>query len=118
MKKQKEILLKILEIIEYSDNREEFADQFVNKIYLQSLSNLAKTLNPQEQDKLKENIKSSTDSDDLEKSLKNYFSEEQMQKAISGATSDAMSKYIETINPTLINDQREKLLELSESLEQ
>ena len=118
MQKYKEFLLKILEIIRYSDNREEFADNFLSQIHLQSLSSLARTLNPQNQDKLKEEVKNSSNSEELSKNLKNYFSEEQIQKAISEATADAMSRYIETINSTLSENQKEKLLILSVNLKQ
>lgn len=111
------ILLKILEIIGYSDNKNEFVDEFLKNIQMQSVIDLIQSLPQDQQSQIKKQL--SVNPNDPNKAadvLKSYFNNEQIQEALKNASKTAMEEYIKAINPTLSSTQKNNLITLSQQL--
>jgi hypothetical protein len=88
------LLLKVLEIIDYSDNKEAFVEEFIKSIHLQSLSDLISKLNPDKQEELKTKLKTNiNDADKTANILNAYFSQSQIRDALENASKNAMAEY-------------------------
>ena len=108
-----DLLLKILTIIEYSDNKDKFVDEFILNIHLQTFLDLISTLPTDKQEELKLILaRSSNHADKVTRTLSIYFSQAQIKGAFEVASRDSIEKYIEAINDTLSNDQRQELIKL------
>jgi hypothetical protein len=110
-----ELLLKILTIIGYSDNKEEFVNQFIVNIHLQAFLDLILTLPIDRQEEIKLSLaRSSQYPDRVTRILVSYFSQVQIQDAFEAASKDSIGKYIEAISDTLSNQQRQELSKIFE----
>jgi hypothetical protein len=73
----RDILLKILEAIDYTDNREAFVAEFLRLTYLQALTNLVKSLPFDKQTAINQELAKSADNPELIAStLKEQFSQQ------------------------------------------
>lgn len=117
MEKYKAIILEILNIVSFSEDKEVFANKFVETVNLQSLNELVKTLPEDKKSSLKEQIeKNLNDAQKISELLKSYFSEEQAVKAIQNSSRDMLIEYIESIKNTLSEEQRKKLIQAFEKI--
>lgn len=117
MNNPKNILLKILEIIGYSDNKEIFADEFLKNIQAQSVIDLIQSLPQDKQSQIKKQLLTNpNDPNKVADVLKLYFNNEQIQEALKNASKTAMEEYIEAISPTLSSTQKNNLVTLSQQL--
>ncbi|VVB85921.1 Uncharacterised protein [uncultured archaeon] len=113
-----DLLLQILKIIDYSDNKEAFVEEFIKNIHLQSLSYLISTLSPDKQEEVKTELTmNKNNSDKVASTLNAYFSQSQMQDALKNASKSAMTEYIKTINPTLSATQKQQLSKAFQKLQ-
>lgn len=113
MKEYKAFFLKILEAIDFSENKEAFATEFLETIYLQSLLDLIKTLSNDKQEEIKSQFSIKPDNQEkVSKMLKIYFTEDQMQQSLKNAAKDTFLKYIQAIDHTLSNTQKENLTQI------
>jgi hypothetical protein len=109
----RDLLLQILTIIEYSDSKEEFVNKFITNVHLQALLDLISTLPVDRQEELKLSLaRSSNHQDKVTRTLSIYFFQEQIQDAFEAASRDSIEKYLEAIDDTLSNDQRQELVKL------
>jgi predicted solute-binding protein len=119
MNNPRDILLKILEAIDYRDNREAFADEFIQNTHLLALVNLVKSLPDEKQTEVKQQLSESQDNPEkISAILNEYFSQEELPKALENAAKDAVIRYIQTITPTLSQNQKEKLFHVMEEVRQ
>jgi cysteinyl-tRNA synthetase len=119
MSNAKYILLKILEAIDYSDNREAFADEFLKNVRLQSLLNLVQSLSARKQTEIKQQLSENKDNPEkISSLLKEHFSQQELHQALENAAKDAVTQYIQTITPTLSMTQKEKLLHIMDEVRQ
>lgn len=110
MNDPKQILIKILEIIGYSEDKDKFATEFLQNVSLQSLLDLFNTLPQDKKDQMQKDISlAGSDAVKLQKILKNYFSEEQINTALQNSSKNAITEYIKTIEPTLSDPQKQSL---------
>lgn len=117
MDSAKKILLKILETIDYSDDREKFADEFIKNVHLQSLLDLISTLPTDKQEEIKTKLSANAnDSNKITSLVSTYFSQQQMQDALETSAKKAVTKYIETIDHTLSTIQRQQLADTFQGL--
>ena len=108
-----DLLLKILNIIEYSDSKEEFVNKFITNVHLQALLDLISTLPLERQEEIKFSLARSFDqADRVARTLGAYFSQEQIKDAFEATARDYVEKYLEAIDDTLSNDQRQELAKL------
>ncbi len=111
------ILLKILEIIGYSENKEAFVDEFLKNVQMQSVIDLIQSLPQDKQSEIKDQFsKIQNDQNKASDLLKSYFTEEQIQEALKNSSKTAMEEYIKAINPTLSSTQKNNLITFSQQL--
>ena len=111
MNDPKAILLKILEIIGYSEDKEKFATEFLQNVSMQSLLDLINSLPQDKQEELKQ--KNSTLQNDQKATgdmIKTYFTEQQIEDALQNASKNAVTEYIKAIDTTLSETQRNNLM--------
>lgn len=105
-----DLLIKILEVIDYSDDKDAFISEFTKNVHLQSLLDLISTLPADKQEEIKTKLTPNVnDADKVASTLSAYFTQSQMQDALEAASKDAMTKYVETISPTLSAPQKQEL---------
>ena len=104
------ILIRILEIIGYTENKEKFAAEFLQNVSLQSLLNLFNTLPQDQKDKIQQQIISAGNNPSaVQEVLKTYFTDLQMKEAVESSAKNAMQEYIKAIDNTLSEEQRTSL---------
>lgn len=104
----KQIILKVLEIIGYEDDKEKFANEFLSLCLQQALVALTQTLPQDKQDQLTQRS-SLTPPDKMEELLLEYFSAEKLQEDIKEASRTTFEDYLKEIIPTLNENQKNKL---------
>ena len=119
MNDPKAILLRILEIIGYSEDKEKFATEFLQNVSSQALLDLFNTLPDDRKGQLQEQIKSAESSPQvLEETLRSHFTQSQIQDALRNASKNAIVEYIKTIDPTLSETQRTNIVNFAKGLNQ
>lgn len=105
----KNILLKFLETIEYSDNKEEFINNFTTIIYLNSVEALLITLPQDKQDSIKQQIGSAKTTEELMMIVNNNFNQQSFQDAVSATSQKVFNEYLDEIKDVLTDEQKSKL---------
>lgn len=101
-------MVKILEIIDYPDGKEEFADKFLDLCQQQAVVDLVKSLPEDKQNQLTDQLLK--DSSDQAKSLlQQTFSSEQSKEVLKKATEEVFKAYLEKVSPSLNDQQKSKL---------
>jgi hypothetical protein len=114
-----DILLKILEAIDYSDNREGPTDEVLKNINLLALVNLVQSLPSEKQIEVKQQLSDNQDNPEkIAALLKEHFSQQELHQALEITIKDTITQYIQTIAPTLSMAQKGKLLHVMEEFEQ
>ncbi|MBI4084827.1 MAG: hypothetical protein HY431_02875 [Candidatus Levybacteria bacterium] len=114
----RDLLLKILEVIDYSDDKEAFISEFIKNVRLQSLLDLISTLPTDKQEEIKTKLTTNVnDADKVASTLGAYFTPSQMQDALETASKDAITKYVETINRVLSVSQKQELANTFQELQ-
>lgn len=114
----KEILLKLLEVIGYKDDKDAFVSEFERNIHLQSIADLVRSLPLERQEEVKQKLNQDPDSPEKGAAiLKSYFSEPQILDALESAAKNSLTKYIQAIRLTLTDLQRENLKKFSRNRE-
>lgn len=110
----KNVLLKILEAIDYTDDREAFVKEFTDLVQIQAMDRLINSLSQEQQGLLKAELTENKDNlDKIGEVLKARFDEEQMRKSLEETTTNAVSDWMKAIDPTLSDDQKVRLANLS-----
>ena len=115
----KTILLRILDIIGYSEDKDKFATEFLQNVSLQALLDLFNTLPQDKKDQLQQKIVSvGNDTAKIQVELKVYFTPSQMEQAIEGSAKNAVTEYVKAIDPTLSETQRTNIANFAKGLNQ
>lgn len=109
MRNPKDVLLKILEIIEYTEDKDNFTDAFLKNIYLQSVSDLASNFTQDKELEVKSKLSQVDSPERLEEILRTHFTGEEINEALKTSSYNAIQEYIKTIDPTLSNEQKQSL---------
>lgn len=112
----KDIFLKVLDIIGYSDDKEKFTDQFISLCQQKATTDLIEFLPGDKQKLLGQQISQNTTSEQVQKILAQYFTGQQYTKALEKATAGNFKEYLEKITPTLSIDQQNSLHSFLSSL--
>jgi hypothetical protein len=112
----RETILKILEIIDYPDNKDEFVNQFIVTCKKQAVIDLISKLESDRQDQLKEQLTQATTEVEIAEIFNSFFSDDDYQAALTTASESTLGKLLEAILPDLNNEQKTKLKELLSSL--
>lgn len=104
----KQIILKVLEIIGYEDDKDKYANDFLALCLQKAFVNLVKELPQDKQDQLTQRI-SLTSGEKAQALLLEYFPKEKFEVAVKEASQSTFEEYLKTIIPTLNEEQRSKL---------
>lgn len=118
MSNHNDLLLKILQAVEYQDDKEVFVLKFEKNIFLQSIADLIKSLPLEKRDELKLELNQLENPEVALETLKNNFTDSQVQDAIKKSAKDSIKKYIQSINPTLSEPQKNNLMKVLKEIEQ
>lgn len=109
----KTILLQILDLIEYRDDKELFAQKFFNLVAQETLGTLVSSL-PEDKKKVAEDqLIDEKDAAKVQQSFQSTFSQEQIYAAVANVTKHAFQKYVKAIFPVLTATQKQKVQELA-----
>jgi|SRR5208282_3354816 len=112
-KNYNELLLRILEAIDYEDDKNAFIKKFANLLYMQSLKNLIQSSSSAEQEKIKQELSTMSDGPErIEEIIEKYFNGGQRSKALELAIKNGMTDYFKTIDKTLSPSQKQRISEL------
>jgi|SRR3989338_7160455 len=115
----KTILLRILDIIGYSEDREKFATEFLQNVSLQTLKDLLNILPQDKKDKIQQQIIGAGNNPQaLRDILKSYFTESQIEDGVQNASKNAVTEYMKTIDSTLSETQRTGIVNFAKELNQ
>lgn len=103
-----QLLLKILEIIDFKENKNVFIADFISLVNEKALINVLKGLPGGTQTHLEERLKNKT-LDEQKQILQESIQLDDLTKELARVTQELLSNYIDTIMPTLHDDQLEKL---------
>jgi hypothetical protein len=111
------VFLKILEVINYTEDKEDFIKEFEKNIKIQTVFDLVRSLPNEKQDELKKRLIEVDDNPEkIVEILKEYFSADKIQEEIKNITKNSFSEYIETILPTLSASQTDSLQKILEEV--
>ena len=99
---------KILDIIEFSGNKEELYNKIVGLIYFNSLVDLIETLPEDKKEEAGKAILGTKDQEQAD-NVKKYFSEEQITDALKKSSEKIFSEYYNSIKTTLSESQLTQL---------
>ena len=115
----KAILLRILDIIGYSEDKEKFATEFLQNVSMQSLLDLINSLPSDKQEEIKQKTSVlQNDPKAAQDLFNNYFTKQQIERALQNASKNAVTEYIKAIASTLSEEQKTNLTNYSQELNQ
>lgn len=119
MNDPKTILLGILDIIGYSEDKEKFAAEFLQNVSAQALLDLFNTLPQDKKDQIQGQLTSvGGNPQELEQVLKTYFTQAQIQDALQNASKNAVTEYMKAIDSTLSETQKTNIANFAKELNQ
>ena len=119
MEDPRKILLRILDIIGYSEDKEKFATEFLQNVSTQSLLDLITSLPQDKQEEIKQKISTlQNDPKATGDMIKTYFTEQQIENALQNSSKNAVIEYIKAIANTLSEEQKANLINYSQELNQ
>ncbi|HEU5376681.1 MAG TPA: hypothetical protein VFV38_14695 [Ktedonobacteraceae bacterium] len=105
----KAIILKVLSIIGYEDDKKAAAAEFIQNCEKQAILDLLTTLPKEKQEQLKSQIAGVTDQHQQQTIIASYVTPDQHQQALQKASAAAFQGLLEAVVPTLSNEQADKL---------
>ncbi len=109
MKNPFEIILKILDIIEYSDDKNEFAENFMYVCNMKAIVEMLQLLPEKENEEIHNLLKETKDENLVIEKLKEYIHPDEFHEILSSTSALLFQEYIEHILPTLNTFQKENL---------
>lgn len=107
-KDPKQIILQVLGIIGYEGDKDKYANDFLALCLQKALFSLMTDFPQDKQDQLVQRL-SLTLPERQEALLLEYFSAEKLQEAVKESSKSTFEEYLQTIIPTLSEDQKNKL---------
>jgi hypothetical protein len=109
MNSDRDLILKILEAIEYPGDKNKCADDFLENIQMQALVGLLQSLPISRQNEIKTYFSQALSPQDQVSYLQKYFSPELVQTALKNASKKIMTDYLEGIQASLSFRQKQNL---------
>lgn len=113
----KEILIEVLNIIGYSEDKNIFVDKFIELCVQQALTKLIIDLTEEQQKSLKEELQNKTDFQEIVIIIQKYINPQKTEEILKQTSSNLFEDYLKTIMPELNKEQSEKLTKYLNSLE-
>lgn len=105
----KEIIVNVLDIIDYQDDKPKYATEFIDLCEKQALLDALQSLPKEKQADFKQKMSWAKDQDRVKDIIKEYITAEQYTDALKKASQTAFTKFIETLLPELTDGQKDKL---------
>ena len=115
-KNPKDNLLETLTIIGYTDDRDKFAEEFLNLCQQQAFLNLIQKLPKDKREELEKELSQGNSSQKLQEIIRKYFSIKKYTEALEEVTEKAFMGYIEKVLPILSASQKNNLQKFLSSL--
>ncbi len=103
-----DLIIEVLNIIGYTDDKQKFANDFIDSCRKQTFLELLSNLPSEEQQALNQQLESGEDSK-TSLLLNEQFSREEYNQALKKVIEGAFKEYLETIKPHLSKDQLQEL---------
>jgi hypothetical protein len=103
------ILTDILDIVNYSQDKETFINQFSETCMKKGYSDIENLLSEDKKVELASALLEKQTEGDLQKIICEFISEDQYKKAIQRATGDLLFDFLQSIEPTLTPEQSNNL---------
>ena len=103
----KEILLKILELIDYSEDKEAWTVEALGVINLNTFNALVLSLSSEKQKEIENQLKIENAIQKIPQVLNAYFTKEQIRVQFEKSSEDFLQKFLESVFPKLSMDQQE-----------
>lgn len=113
----KDIILELLHLIDFEDDKKAYADEFIQNCKKQALLNLLVALPQEKQNEFKQQIAGITDQERQRTIIAAYVTPEQYEEALQKASQTAFAALIQEITPTLSISQLNTLQSYLKSLE-
>ena len=113
----KDILLQILDAIDFAEDKDAFIKQFMFLVYGNAINEMIHSYPKEKQKEIESRLEEIRDHPEkLSKTLKEYFSEEYINNTLQDISENLIFEYLQTISPSLSEKQRERLSALSGKL--
>jgi predicted lactoylglutathione lyase len=112
----KNILLKFLETIKYSDNKEEFINNFTTIIYLDSIEALLITFPQDKQSLIKQQLSSAKSTEELMVIVNSNFNQQSFHDTVAATSQKVFNEYLDEIKDVLTDEQKSKLQQFFQSI--
>lgn len=112
----KEILLNVLIIINYQDDKEKFTNEFLQLCMQRALVEIVATLSENDQHAIEEKLMAIQTQEEVQSVLQQYVGQGRYLETVQKATQELFQDYIQTILPTLNPEQKDKLQEYLASI--
>jgi hypothetical protein len=107
----KQLIIQILNIIGYEKDKEKFAEEYWNICIENVIFKLISNFDDNKKIELQNKISLLKQNDNIEKLLLEYFSEDEYKEAVKTESQTMFVEYINTLLPTLNEEQVKKLQE-------
>jgi len=108
-KSSREILLEILTIIDYKDNKDAFISKFLKLCMKKSLLDILLVASDNDKQKIIELSETNLTPEQLEGKLKDIVGKDILNSNLEKSTKEIFSQYLETLYPTLSTSQNQSL---------
>ncbi len=113
---EKAVLLEILTIISYEDNKVNFVEQFFALILSEAIAETMTSLPPENKKKLEAELKEDMTLEEARSVMHKYISQEKFDARIQELTTAQLTDYLDTIYPTLSEETSQKLTDFLTTL--
>jgi Mg/Co/Ni transporter MgtE len=111
-------LTKLLEAIDFKNDKEQFVGEFIKDTQLETLLELIETLPADKQTAIKEQLSKATKPEEITQLMNDNFTQEQLQESFTKNANEAIKGLLETLKDTFTDEQRQKVVQLLQSLSQ
>lgn len=108
MNNPKSILLKVLMIIGYENNKSYFADEFIDICLKKAILESSKQLTPEQELTIKRAL-GQKDAQEVSKLISDFVAKEEFNKTLEMVTTEYFIDFLEEIHPTLNSFQKDQL---------
>lgn len=112
------VIIKLLELIDYSGDKEKFANSFIEICQQEAIADLYSSLPKDKQIKLQQEISEQEDLTKVQQVFKKYFSGADYGEALKKSTQANFEDYIQSVFPQISDEQQNKVMVFLDSIVQ
>lgn len=116
MKNPKQTIIEILGIINYQNDKEKFADNFIELCIKQAFVEVIDSLPKEKTASISAQIQAAKTPEEFVKHLRSYINPQFLERKIEQTSSKLFNDYIQEILPTLDDSKKLKLMDYIETL--